>query len=54
MILSDSVVMKFNHPYLMICGDEVDKLCRWVAELRDLFGSEGPRVLYPGKIVQLC
>lgn len=47
--LTDSLVTKYNHTYLKVLTDEVDKLCRWIHELRGSFKQEGLRVFSTGK-----
>ena len=38
--LTDSIITQYNHTYL----DDIDKLCRWIYDLRDCFNQEGLRV----------
>ena len=42
--LTDSIITQYNHTYLNACGDDADKLCRWIYDLRDCFNQEALRV----------
>ena len=46
--LTNSIITQYNHTYLKVCGDDVDKLCRWIYDLRDSFNHEGLRVFSTG------
>ncbi len=48
--LTDSVVAQYNNTYLKMCGDDVDKLCIWIYDLRKCFEDEGLRVFNTGNM----
>ena len=51
--LSDCVVTQYNQNYLRLNGNDIDKFCRWVSDLRISYEQEGLKVFSIGECSKL-
>ncbi len=51
--VAESIITQYNHTYLKMSGNDVDKLCRWIYGLRRSFEPEGFRVFSTGNYIVL-